>query len=57
LTIKFTQHTAASRWAVSYQLSALSSQQNHHTPRKPYGAPACSSHAYPIARISYTSRL
>ena len=54
LTIKFTQHTAASPLALSSQLSAL----RKTTPRRAnFMAPACSSHAYPIARVTYTSRL
>ena len=53
LTTKFTQHTAASLGAFSYQLSAFSKT----TPRLAnFMAPACSSHAYPIARVAYTSR-
>jgi len=53
LTTKFTQHTAASPLALSSQLSALS----YTTPRLAnFMAPACSSHAHPIARVAYTSR-
>ena len=54
LTIKFTRHTAASPLAFSHQPSAI----RKTTPRRAnFMAPVCSSHAYPIARVTYTSRL